>query len=1198
MNTDEIKHDSPLDADYSNAHVEQTKPTKDDFMDTDELEDSLFSAGGSDAEVEQTMPTAPSIFTDVDDNWLEEAEYTDAYVGQDRPGELDDRVVYLSKFGDGQRLQVFDAAYGTDSSESDSPQIRLGHETTVQRENRTTVRIRTVQSRPQATVEEGKSVDLRPDVRAGILTVLYVKDVHGNMVRVIALIDTGAETSLMKQALATRLGLTGTPQTGYLLDARGEILANRGDLVQVDIRHGKKIRDVIPMDIVQGLNHDIIIGEPDLGKLAIYVSGLQFNSMPLEEAMREADQEDVPPQPKSQDGKDWLKLPASTRKLITANGELSGKGIAHPAADMDLEPPDGLPERMFTPQYRIRDIYKPIIQQQVEDWLAEGVVEDAADYSAEEYNSPLLCVAQTGPRGTKYRVCLDVRRLNTYLSKDKGVKIPVISTILESLRSKKVFTHLDLQGGYHQIPVKEEWRKFLAFSDTNRKKLVFAKHPFGLSNLTQKFQLMMETILKDHLDYVRIYVDDVIICSDDHASHALHVDRVLETLNEAQVKLRLEKSVWHSEELRVLGHIVRHNVLSIDPYKQEELVVLERPTTKKELWSFLGRFNFIRDYIPNYAIMANPLHKLTGGRKTAKSAPLEWLPEHQEAYEALCKSVSIPTELHAVDPKLQLYLSTDASITGCGATLWQEKQDGSRSIISLFSKAFNQPQRNYANWKREFLGVKLALEAFDHYVYGRHVIVQTDCKSLLQHWSEKQTRTTIRWHLAMARYDCTWTHVEGITNIIPDALSRLYEHKAKDYLEELRDVMIAHIPVGPTVAPRKQHEAEHMQTAIDTARQQEPVDAYGQSDLTPSQGTGAGSEQPESESEWSDSVTYKETRNTAIIRQVHLKLGPHAGVRAVIRKMKELDFIWPNMPEEVQMVVAGCITCAQRHPIKYRHGPYTPQLTNRVWERLHVDLGELPKDKLKNKFFLVVTDHFSGYIIAAALKNKEAPNVRACLTIIFSALGIPLGLKSDNGTEFIATSTTEWLDKLGITHTLSLPYHKQGNGAAENAVKRVKRALRLLQVEDPEAPWSTMLLATTTCLNNMPIQGSNLTPSEILHNRKQTVVDTWEHKLRAEFQARVVSSSSSDRNSLSSQKLWAAQARAAQVQGSAMQEVTHRWHRHATKQRAATTARFKDKQRSRAQRGLTRIQDFKVGQCVISGGYSQRPRPDPLSFTI
>jgi transposase InsO family protein len=295
--------------------------------------------------------------------------------------------------------------------------------------------------------------------------------------------------------------------------------------------------------------------------------------------------------------------------------------------------------------------------------------------------------------------------------------------------------------------------------------------------------------------------------------------------------------------------------------------------------------------------------------------------------------------------------------------------------------------------------------------------------------------------------------------------------------------------------------------------------------------------------------TFTETSKTALARQVHLKLGPHAGVRAVTRKLTELGITWPSMAADIHLVIAGCVTCAQRRPIRFAHGPYTAQLATKVWENVHIDLGELERNHNGNKFFLVVTDRFSNYIVAAALKNKEASTVRSSLSTIFSALGVPTRLKSDNGTEFIDSHTQQWIKDLGTSATRSLPYHKEGNGAAENAVKRVKRALQLLRASFPNTPWSDLLVSAITSLNNTPSQASQLTPHEVLHIRKQQVVAEWETQLVAQFQRDILSSHSSYAARAALHPQPQAWEEASQADREAVQVLQERWQRRAQTRR-------------------------------------------------
>ena len=60
----------------------------------------------------------------------------------------------------------------------------------------------------------------------------------------------------------------------------------------------------------------------------------------------------------------------------------------------------------------------------------------------------------------------------------------------------------------------------------------FIEMPFGLKNAEQTFQRMMDDTLRD-LDFVFIYMDDLLIASKDEASHVEHLHIVFQWLQDA-----------------------------------------------------------------------------------------------------------------------------------------------------------------------------------------------------------------------------------------------------------------------------------------------------------------------------------------------------------------------------------------------------------------------------------------------------------------------------------------------------------------------------------------------------------------------------------------------------------------------------------------------------------------------------------------
>ncbi|GBM25152.1 Retrovirus-related Pol polyprotein from transposon 17.6 [Araneus ventricosus] len=113
------------------------------------------------------------------------------------------------------------------------------------------------------------------------------------------------------------------------------------------------------------------------------------------------------------------------------------------------------------------------------------------------------------------------------------------------------------------------------------------------------------------------------------SDHLLHVDNVFRKWREVGLAVNLEKCAFGQNQVKFLGHILGSGQHSPDPEKAEALRNLSRPSTKKELRSFLGLANYYRDYIPNFSEIVLPLTDLT---KIKVSNVLPWSIEAGEAF--------------------------------------------------------------------------------------------------------------------------------------------------------------------------------------------------------------------------------------------------------------------------------------------------------------------------------------------------------------------------------------------------------------------------------------------------------------------------------------------------------------------------------------------------------------------------------------
>jgi putative transposase len=124
------------------------------------------------------------------------------------------------------------------------------------------------------------------------------------------------------------------------------------------------------------------------------------------------------------------------------------------------------------------------------------------------------------------------------------------------------------------------------------------------------------------LNFVFVYLDDVIIGRRSMSEHLQHVRTLFQRLQAAGLVITREKCVFGVMEVDFLGYHV--SSAGVSPIASREAVINDHPppTTVKELQGFLGVINFYRRFIPAAAHILKPLtDQLKGGPKPATSIP-------------------------------------------------------------------------------------------------------------------------------------------------------------------------------------------------------------------------------------------------------------------------------------------------------------------------------------------------------------------------------------------------------------------------------------------------------------------------------------------------------------------------------------------------------------------------------------------------
>jgi hypothetical protein len=140
-----------------------------------------------------------------------------------------------------------------------------------------------------------------------------------------------------------------------------------------------------------------------------------------------------------------------------------------------------------------------------------------------------------------------------------------------------------------------------------------------------------------------------------------------------------------------------------------------------------------------------------------------------------------------------------------------------------------------------------------------------------------------------------------------------------------------------------------------------------------------------------------------ILKQAHDSLlGGHMGCKKTLGKLRQLCY-WYNMKNNVALYVRQCEICAaDKRPLKTPKAPLGNLNSGAPWDVLATDyMGPFPETPRKNKYILVLTDHFTKYVEVLAVPDQTAETCASkILNEFISRWGCPLTIHSDQGRNY------------------------------------------------------------------------------------------------------------------------------------------------------------------------------------------------------
>jgi hypothetical protein len=135
--------------------------------------------------------------------------------------------------------------------------------------------------------------------------------------------------------------------------------------------------------------------------------------------------------------------------------------------------------------------------------------------------------------------------------------------------------------------------------------------------------------------FVVIYLDDITVFSKSDKEHCCHLRTVFLKCRSFGLSLNPKKSMFSMKEGNLPGHIVLAVGVKIDPRRVEAIQALSIPRSRKEVHSFLGKINFLRRFVSNFAEMVKLITSML-----RKGNEVRWTSEARNSFEQIKKSLN------------------------------------------------------------------------------------------------------------------------------------------------------------------------------------------------------------------------------------------------------------------------------------------------------------------------------------------------------------------------------------------------------------------------------------------------------------------------------------------------------------------------------------------------------------------------------
>jgi hypothetical protein len=742
-------------------------------------------------------------------------------------------------------------------------------------------------------------------------------------------------------------------------------------------------------------------------------------------------------------------------------------------------------------------------------------------------------VYKDGKAIRKGRAVIDIRGLNRATVSD-AYPLPLQSDIISSILGCKYISVMDGTDFFYQWRVaKKDCEKFTIISHRGLETPKVAI--MGYKGSPPYVQRMMDSILRPYKSFARCYIDDIVVFSKTLEEHTEHLDTILGLFDRIGMTIKGAKTFLGYPSIVLLGQRVNGFGMTTSEERVAAIRNLTFPKTLKDLETYLGCTGWLRQYIPYYAQLTEPLQnrktrllrkgpKAGAARKDyAKKTSIDDVSNLEtESFKAIQRNFDRPTFLHHQDSKRRLYIDLDASKQyGFGVMIYHMKDDEGEPLdhtakgnyqrvqpILFLSKILTDAETRYWPTELETASLVWTIKKVRHMIDGSllDTVVWTDHSATVQIVKQTSLTTTatdkLNLRLIRASQYCSQfrldvRHRDGKTNIVPDALSRLLnridESKDRpskgDTLEDTDEIFTYHTTVIEMSEDFRQRIKEGY---LEVRRWKELLKQLQLSEKETEETVSKGTNSFILENGliyYIDPVDARhrlcvpKTLEKDIFAMAHDERA-HAGFHRAYDTIVASLFM-RHLSKRLKLYITHCPQC--HHLQTVRHAPYGS---------LHPIVGPpipfhtvtadfilaLPKTSTGMDTLLTITDKFSKKV--ELIPGKETYTAADWAKAYFAATtdwAIPAVFIGDRDAKWLSKFWKQVFTDMGTKIASTTAYHPQSDGQSERTNQTVEVALRYCIARQPNAGFTDFCPALKRTFNNSRNTSTGRAPNEIIY---------------------------------------------------------------------------------------------------------------------